>query len=171
MVNCGVVPVLSTPLFCTASVAARASEKTDVPCPARLDPSAGRDPKYHALSVSGSTRSASPSKLSMYACPAAFACGLLKANSPCSAMREAVALGRNGNRVSSLLTAVASHCMLVVTPATRLPTGSKPSGGRLSAERCCCEMAVKAIWPLSSANCDAKPRMVVGATANNGFSS
>ena len=73
----------------------------------------------------------SPSNDSRYACPAAFGCGLLIANSPCRLTRDGVVLCLNGNFPSARVSSGASHARLPVIPATNDPTGSNPSGGRL----------------------------------------
>ena len=167
------LPATSTPLFWNAIVAARFT--LNVLLPKRgvnVLPAEGRELKYHALSESETPGMApSPSNDSMYACPAAFGCGLLMANSPCRLTRDGVLLCLNGSFASARVSSGASHARLPVMPATREPTGSKPRGGRLKPERWLCEMAVNASWPFSSGNCDANPRMVVGAAANSGFSS
>ena len=166
------LPLPSTPLFCQARVVARVLSSGVPPDAAsRLGLGSGRLPKYQAASASGTWMPPSPSNDSTYACPAALGWGRLVANSPLTSIRDGAVAITCGSRSSARVSGAASKVKLPLTPATSDDAGSRPSGGRLKAVFCDCEIAVKLSCPFAIGNCVASPKMEVGAVAKSGFSS
>src|SRR5687767_8857925 len=105
----------------------------------------------------------------MNAWPAAFGFGLLAANSPETLIRDGTEVSPKGKRETSEVSGDASKLNCAVTPATSDAAGSNPSGGRLKAVFCVCEIAVKLTLPLERGISAVAPKIDVGVSAKTGF--
>ncbi len=99
---------------------------------------AGRLPSCQELSVSGRKVPDSPSNVSTHAWPVWLGDGREVASSASSVICEGTSVCTPGRRFSRLVRPDGSNLKFPETPPTKFDCGSKPRGGRVKFDCCCC---------------------------------